>query len=213
VPGGGDRTKQRRGRGLAYGWRTTAETGWTDPSAIEHDRAMTDYEVRRFAADEWRELRAIRLEALRDTPIGFGERHEDALELPDEDWRQRAARAAESDVTALFAARDAQGRVIGCAGVFPKERAEGEPLVYVIYGVYVTPDHRGADKGVAPLLFDAVIAWARKVGGADVVTLSVHERNDRAHAFYRRYGFVDTGESEPYNLDPSVALLEMRYEG
>ncbi len=186
---------------------------------------MTDYQVRRVRADEWRQLREIRLEALRDTPIGFGERYEDAVAKPDVDWQERTVRTAESTETALFAALDGDGRFVGIAGTFPLANADwapgagseapvdaSGPTVYVIYSVYVTPDHRGGGRGVASLLFDAVIAWSRDVAGADVVTLSVHERNDRAHAFYRRYGFVDTGESLPYTLAPSASLLEMRYE-
>jgi ribosomal protein S18 acetylase RimI-like enzyme len=195
-------------------------------SAITHDRRMTDYQVRRVRADEWRQLREIRLESLQDTPIGFGEWYADAAAKPDEDWQERAVKAAESTETALFGALDEDGRFVGIAGVFPRSRADwapgagsgapadaSGPSVYVIYSVYVTPDHRGPKRGVVSLLFDTVIAWAREVAGADVITLSVHERNDRAHAFYRRYGFVDTGETMSYILDPSASLLEMRYEG
>ena len=178
---------------------------------------MSAYEVRRFRADEWRQLRAIRLEALKDTPIGFGERYEDAAAKSEEEWRDRAVNVAGSTQSVLFGAIDGDGRFVGLAGAFPKpppdESQPLEQLEYVIYSVYVTPDHRGAQRGVASLLFDAVIAWAREVGGADVVTLSVHERNDRAHAFYRRYGFVDTGATMPYVLDESASLIVMRYEG
>jgi ribosomal protein S18 acetylase RimI-like enzyme len=175
---------------------------------------MSAYEVRGFRAEEWRQLREIRLEALKDTPIGFGEWYEDAAAKPDEEWRDRAAKVAESTQSALFGAIDGDGRFVGIAGAFPKPPSdESQPLEYVVYSVYVTPDHRGSQRGVASLLFDAVIAWAREVGGADIVTLSVHERNERAHAFYRRYGFVDTGETMPYILDESASLIVMRYEG
>jgi ribosomal protein S18 acetylase RimI-like enzyme len=83
----------------------------------------------------------------------------------------------------------------------------------IIYGVYVTPEHRGARRDVATLLFDAVISWSREVGKAQEITLSAHERNDRALAFYRRYGFVDTGGRIPYDLDESASIIELRYEG
>ncbi len=174
--------------------------------------AKSAYEVRRFRADEWQGFREIRLEALKDTPIGFGERYEDALAKPDEVWRERTRRAAQAPDSALFAALDQTGRPVGTAGAFTKAESsltEGKELV--IYGVYVSPEHRGPRLGVASLLFDAVIKWAREDGGADVVTLSVHERNDRAHAFYRRYGFADTGETEPYMLDETASLIWMRY--
>lgn len=192
------------------------------------------WEVRRVRADEWRALRDIRLEALKDTPIGFGERYEDALAKPDDDWRERARRDAEAAHTALFAAFDPSGRIVGTTGTFTRAGSvltDGRELV--IYGVYVTPGQRGARRGVdqhgvdehsagrrgvdqpgvASLLFDAAITWAREAGGADVITLSVHERNERAHAFYRRYGFAETGVRTPYNLDETALLIEMRFEG
>lgn len=174
---------------------------------------MSTYEVRRFRADEWPQFREIRLEALKDTPIGFGERYGDALEKPDEAWQERAQRAAEAPDSALFAAFTDGGKPVGTAGAFTKaDSSLTDGVEMVIYGVYVSPDHRGPKLGVATQLFDAVIRWAREVG-ADVITLSVHERNERAHAFYRRYGFVDTGETMPYNLDESAALIWMRYRG
>jgi ribosomal protein S18 acetylase RimI-like enzyme len=173
---------------------------------------MGDYQVRRLRAEEWRQLREIRLEALKDTPIGFGEWYHEAAARTDEEWRERARRIAEPAQTALFAALDQEGRFVGITGVFPRpELAEGRELV--VYSVYVTPAHRGARHGVAAKLLDAAIAWAREVGKAQSVTLSVHERNDRAHAFYRRYGFVDTGETIPYVLDESASLIMMRHEG
>lgn len=171
------------------------------------------YQVRRLRAEDWRQSREIRLEALEDTPIGFGERYADAYAMPEQGWREHARRSAESAQTALFVALDGTGRFVGTAGVFRKPDEPEDRAIMIIYGVYVTPDHRGASRGVASLLFDAVIRWAREVGGAREITLSVHEENDRAHAFYRRYGFVDTGERIPYNLDESASLVVMRYEG
>lgn len=171
-----------------------------------------EYRVRRFRADEWRQFREIRLEALQDTPIGFAEWHSDALGKPDEEWRERTKRAAEAPDSALFAAFDQTGQIVGTAGAFTKAGStltDGREMV--IYGVYVSPKHRGPQLGVASLLFDSVIRWAREDCGADVVTLSVHERNERAHAFYRRYGFTDTGASTAYNLDETASLIEMRY--
>ena len=173
---------------------------------------MSAYEIRRFRADEWPQFREIRLEALTDTPIGFGEWYEDALEKPDEVWQERAQRAADAPDSALFAAFIDSGKPVGTAGAFTKaDSSLTDGVEMVIYGVYVSPEHRGPKLGVATLLFDAVIRWAQDTGGADVITLSVHERNERAHAFYRRYGFADTGETTPYNLDENAALIWMRY--
>jgi hypothetical protein len=42
--------------------------------------------------------------------------------------------------------------------------------------------------------------------------LSVHERNGRTQAFYRRYDFAGTGETIP-RVDGSAASAMTRYEG
>ena len=43
----------------------------------------------------------------------------------------------------------------------------------------------------------------------DRLHLYVHEHNPRAHAFYRRYGFTETGATMPYDLDPGQVEIEM----
>jgi len=171
---------------------------------------MGMYEVRRVRADEWREAREIRLEALKDTPIGFGEWYEDALAKSDEVWRERTRKSAESEAAAMFVAAAADGsRLVGTAGVFAPDAAGRE---YVVYGVYVTPAFRGPGLGTATRLFDTAISWARLTGGAEVISLEVHENNDRARAFYRRYGFVETGETKPAMLHGPASLIVMRYD-
>jgi GNAT superfamily N-acetyltransferase len=170
---------------------------------------MGMFEVRRVRADEWRQMREIRLEALKDTPIGFGEYYEDALAKGDEVWREQAHKVAESEAAALFVAARRDDRLIGTAGVYTPEASGRE---YVLYSVYVTPEYRGAQFGTAGRLFDAAISWARLTAGAEIISLEVHEANERARAFYRRYGFAETGASRPATLHKPGSLIVMRYD-
>lgn len=166
-------------------------------------------EVRRVRADEWRQMREIRLEALKDTPIGFGEYYEDALAKSEDVWREQARKVAESEAAALFVAARENGRFAGTAGVYAPEASGRE---FVLYSVYVTPEFRGTERCTAARLFDAAISWARVTGGAEIVSLEVHEANDRARAFYRRYGFVETGATRPATLHKPGSLIVMRYD-
>jgi ribosomal protein S18 acetylase RimI-like enzyme len=50
--------------------------------------------------------------------------------------------------------------------------------------------------------------WARAQGQSELV-LEVHEDNARARAAYRGLGFVETGATQPYPLDPTRLELEM----
>lgn len=174
------------------------------------------YQVHRIEAHEWKQLRELRLAGLADTPIGFGVWYSDAVNFPDGYWQEKVLRDATAPDTALFIAVDEEsGDWVGMAGGFtPDEDSiywHGGDAVIVIYGVFVVPEHRGPVRGVNSLLFDAVIDWAGAAWPQSRVVLGVHERNERAHAFYRRYGFVDNGRAIPYNLDESAEVLLMDY--
>ena len=165
------------------------------------------YTVRRTTADEWREFRELRLQALLDSPTNFGQRHEEALAMPDEVWQERAQANAVSETQAFYvAADDATKRLVGMWGVVPHN---ARPGVHLVVGVYVRPEARGTE--VARLLNQACIDFARATDAKELI-LSVRDDNDRGRRFYEREGFVLTGGKEPHNLDPSHDLIEMRYE-
>ncbi|GAA2390101.1 N-acetyltransferase [Catellatospora methionotrophica] len=161
------------------------------------------YVVRRTAPGEWRELRALRLEALRDSPTAFGVTYADAAALPDEDWRQQAELNATSATSAMFVAATVDGHWVGMTGCAPLPDVPGTSC---LHGVYVAPAHRGGQAGLAARLMDAGIRWTRDNTDAAWLTLGVHEDNQRALAFYRRIGFTATGKIVPYRLDPAKKL-------
>jgi diamine N-acetyltransferase len=65
------------------------------------------------------------------------------------------------------------------------------PAPLELWRFYVRRDWHG--RGVAQALMDRVKAEARQ-RGAQTLWLGVWERNDRARAFYAKYGFADVGE-------------------
>jgi ribosomal protein S18 acetylase RimI-like enzyme len=160
-------------------------------------------EIRRVRRDDWRDLRALRLEALEDTPMGFLETLAEALGKPDEDWQARAARGAEDG----DAFRDSF-QVMAWNGLRPV----GNCVCFLRDGaawlaaVYVTPAHRG--QGLLDELAERCADWGR-ARGMSVLRLEVHEDNARAQAAYRRLGFEDTGQRAPYPLPPGGQELVM----
>jgi len=161
--------------------------------------------IRPTTADDWRDVRALRLEMLRDTPKAYLETLEHALHLAEAEWRIRGERGTSSSGTSLVAI-DPAGRWVGTMGVWIRDPAAAPLLV----GVYVAPSHRGRDAGVADALLDAIEQWARR--RSDSLRLLVHEKNDRARAFYQRRGYGLTGRTEPYALEPTERELEMMRE-
>ena len=157
-------------------------------------------------AGEWREYREIRLEALREAPDAFWETHAEAVQLDDEAWRRRASKNA--DTSSLFAAIDESENWVGLAA---SALYDSDPSIAGIFSVYVTPEHRGGGAGVARMLMEAAVEWARSTP-ATSLRLHVNEVNEHALAFYHRLGFTETGKVEPFRDDPSVKLVEMGYD-
>ncbi|WP_418957881.1 GNAT family N-acetyltransferase [Streptomyces tritici] len=167
---------------------------------------MNDYLIRTVRADEWRQARAIRLDALRDpaAPIAFLDTYEAAVDRPDEGWQEWSGRVAEGSTSGRqFVAEAPDGSWAGTITVLVERPSDevrfGEPAKADqthIVGVYVRPEARGADKGVTEALFRAGVEWSWSLPEPVIqrVRLYVHQDNERAAAFYRRFGFVATGE-------------------
>lgn len=111
--------------------------------------------VRVAGPDDWAAWRDLRLEALRDTPIGFVETYQNASAKDEQAWRQRMA-----DVPLSVLAGSA-GRVVGMSSGF---LIDGRPF---LGAVYVTPAHRGA--GVLAALTAPVVAWARALKATELL--------------------------------------------
>ena len=161
--------------------------------------------IHRLRAEDWREYRALRLEMIEDTPLAYLETLEHARAQPESDWRARTARAEQPGSTAYVAVERATGRWLGAMNAF----VAADRTRVMLVSVYITPDARGRAAGVADMLLDAIIAWARDRPGARALRLEVHEDNPRARAFYARRGFALTGRSVPYALDRTQMDLEM----
>ncbi len=170
-----------------------------------------DYEVRRVTANEWWEHRRLRLESLKESPAAFGTRYDEALARPDEYWRDTTGHAAEGDAVGSFVAVVA-GAFVGMATAL-LDTDITDTRCYQLVGVYVVPDYRGRTLGLSDALVAEVVRWARQDAGARRVRLYVTDSNDRAAAFYRRFGFAETGGSLPYPNDPAVREIEMDLQG
>ncbi len=152
--------------------------------------------VRRCAARDAALLRALRLEALRDTPDAFGATFDDASTWPDDRWVAMA-----TDWNFYLGYHDGEP-----AGIASGGWNERYPATHWLYGMFVKPVARGT--GLAGALVDAVAAWARAQGG-DALYLHVTSTVVRARRFYERIGFVATGELITMDRDPSLQLITM----
>ncbi|KQO60396.1 GNAT family N-acetyltransferase [Curtobacterium sp. Leaf261] len=163
------------------------------------------FTVRSTTAADWQEVRALRLQALADTPIAFGETLAAGRRRDEASWRERGGRG-QLEHSTFLAAIDADGTWVGTMG----GTVEGTPAapLPMLVGVFIAPSHRGRRIGVADALLAGVEEWAATEG--DTITLDVHEDNDRAIAFYEARAYVRTGRTRPYPLAQGSRELEMR---
>lgn len=156
--------------------------------------------VRRIQAGEGQLLRRIRLAALADAPGDATTTVTSTAAHSADHWDQAAEANAGGASQATFFAED-EGEVVGMLGAYMMADA-----VVTLVGLWSAPGFR--DVGVAEALLDTVADWATRSGGGQL-RLWVVERNQHALKFYARQSFRPTGETMPYELDPSIREVEM----
>ncbi|MFB7183689.1 GNAT family N-acetyltransferase [Streptomyces sp. NPDC056257] len=173
--------------------------------------------IRPVREDEWEKVRDLRIASLHDpvAPIAFLDTAELAEARSDSFWQERTAGAASGRAVRQFVAVGPDGVWNGSVTVLVEELGttdfldrEIETTQGHVVGVYVREGHRGT--GVAEELFRAGLEWAWSLEGPALerVRLYVHERNERAQAFYHRIGFQDSGVRVPLESDPSAKEME-----
>lgn len=183
--------------------RTRAQVrGGAGPAPLGHDGHM-GISLKRTARDDWQRLRTLRLEALSDTPIAFGQTTDNALRMSEPDWRAYAGRGQEAGRTFMVAVDDTSGDFVGMMGGAVDHRG-GAPF---LVAVFVSPAFRGRELGVSDRLLESIEDWARAFG--NLIQLDVHEDNARARRYYASRGFVETGQTMPYPLDRTRLELNM----
>ena len=148
---------------------------------------------------DWRDLRAIRLEALRSEPAAFSSTYEETLSWSDEDWRQRLT----NDQRMHLLAR-AQNRPIGIVGGYLSSD-EGDDSVAVVFGMYVTRDYRG--QGIGRLLLTSLIDRLSVFPQIFTIRLGVTETQNPARTLYESMGFRVVGKTEE-----GIVVNDRRYD-
>lgn len=157
-------------------------------------------EIRPVSAEEWRELREIRLRALADAPDSFGSTFAREDQFPDGEWINRAERGASGANARTFVADDG-GRFCGLVTVFLEEAAAE------LVSLWVDPAYRR--RGLALDLIRAVEQWASEAG-ANGVQLWVTHTNEPARRLYERAGYEETGQRQPHPWNPKLEEIQLR---
>lgn len=141
------------------------------------------------------------MRALADAPAAFGTTHAEAMARPDGWWRAWAEKSAAGDTQAKVLAWDGDDTT-GIAGVFATDDGTWQMI-----SMWVDPSARRCGAGSAPL--DAVVAWARERDATRPIGLSVADGDDEAWRLDERYGFADSGVTEPLRSNSALTIREL----
>ena len=159
-------------------------------------------DIRRIRADEWVELRDLRLRALQDAPDAFGSTFAEESVRTDAQWMAWAAALAEGGSSFGAVAVDHGGWVAMAVGEPHRDHAGEAGL----FAMWVTTDVRGA--GVGRDLVERVVAWASSQA-FPLLRLLVTQANDGAIRLYERCGFTDEGVRLPLRAGSDVTAMSM----
>jgi ribosomal protein S18 acetylase RimI-like enzyme len=160
---------------------------------------VTDDDIRAARSADWPVAKDVRLRALADSPGAFGSTLAREILFDDAEWQ---ARVASGTWFLAWSGTEA----VGMAATITQDCLPDERH---LVGMWVAPERRGS--GVAVGLVEAVCRAARAAGAGGIV-LWVADDNARAERFYRRNGFVETGDRQRLPSNPAVGEQRMRRE-
>jgi RimJ/RimL family protein N-acetyltransferase len=157
----------------------------------------TPLHIRNLRPEDAEAWAVLRREALERYPLAFGATLRDVEQLAE----MVRERLASPECSVVFGAYDAVS-LVGILGIARETRTK-ERHKSLIWGLYVTPEHRR--RGVGELLLHAAIRQARTWDGVEQVSLSVTETAAEAMRLYERNGF------QLWGREPRALHWEGRY--
>lgn len=139
--------------------------------------------VRRLKPEDASVFRALRLASLEDAPDSFSSTYADWLAISDQDLR---ALLENEPIFAAFV----DDQPVGLIGLIPTTKSK-QSHRWGLAMVYVSQQVRG--RGAANELMLSALRFAKDAGVLQL-ELSVNAANARAIRFYKRHGFVVTGQ-------------------
>jgi RimJ/RimL family protein N-acetyltransferase len=162
----------------------------------------THFSLRSFRADEWADLRDLRLRAVKAHSNLFLGSYETEAAFPDERWKSIIA-LEDGKVFGLYA----NGKLIGITGVF-RNNHDPSGRSAKLGMSYIEPAYRGL--GLSRLLYEVRLDWARAYGYERVIVShrDGNEASRRANAVFGFKRFM----SEDVTFGDGTTALDHRYE-
>lgn len=157
--------------------------------------------IRALKHDEIDLFRILRLQALKESPDSFDQKYAEEVEKPREYWEGLVAGVTPpSTNTMLLVMKESD--VAGVVYGFNKNGGLGS-----FGGLWVAEQHRR--QGIASILVDAIISWAKEVG-IDRLEIWNVEGNQAAQALYTKFGFQPTGVTKVLENHLGKQIVQLR---
>lgn len=141
------------------------------------------FHIIKLPTDRFQEYKALRLEAVQDSPTAFLDSYEEELAKPDNLWQERLSNM-------LFAESD--GKIVGMLG-FYQDKSDKIKHIRHLVSIYVKPEYRG--QGIATALINEVIEASKKDSSISKLEISVISSQEIAFQLYQRLGFQVIGKA------------------
>lgn len=138
--------------------------------------------------NRWKEYRALRLLAIKDSPEAFMDTEEETLAFPEEKWRQRL-----SSPSGFMLFAEADEMLVGTISAFWEGGKRCRHVGHVV-GFFVRKEYRG--RGIGKQLFTAVLEKFKQYSHIEKICLGVVETQEAAHNLYKKFGFQEIGRKE-----------------
>jgi ribosomal protein S18 acetylase RimI-like enzyme len=164
------------------------------------DRPTDVITVRLLNESDVSAYRALRLEALQNSPTAFGSSYGEELLLP---LSAFASRLRDAKVFGAYS----EEKLIGILGFIRESRAKRAHAASLV-GMHVSSSFRR--QGVGGALLDHAIQFTRQLGGIKTIKLSVTANNQDAVRLYLSRGFKSYG-LEPDAINVGEEYLDEEY--
>lgn len=168
------------------------------------DTSTVAFTIEALDPHAWERLRAVRLEALQNTPEAFGSTYEASATWTQVQWQHQTQ--SFPTFLAVDDAPDDAGRQRDVGMVRFADHASRPEAAYLI-SMWVAPSARR--RGVGRALIETIRNFAIE-HGKQTLLLDVREGNAPAIALYEATGFVATGE-QLRSPPPNAAIVELEY--
>jgi RimJ/RimL family protein N-acetyltransferase len=142
-----------------------------------------------LSPERWAESKALRIEALTDSPIAFGMSLEEEIVRDDASWKNRLEEAEQAEYRWLVYL-ESEGKLVGVAGAYREKVLKIKHTAYIV-GVYITPAFRG--QGWARKMMETLFEKVCKNSEVNRLELQVTSTQASAVKLYESLGFAQVG--------------------